>query len=237
MKEKLQKLPQPATKQFKNKPILYISTIAWAKVSATIKQADKEVGWHFLMQRFLPTKEQPEVIYKIIDIIFFPQHVTAGTVTPDEVEYSKWLEKQALLPTFDQIRGHGHSHVNMDPSPSAVDIMYQRDMLSLMRQDGFYFFAIYNKRHVYDFTLYDKALNMIFTEADFEVRIYQDNIDVKEVIGAELKTYVSDDFRFGKCSQLEQDDFFEDPENSYFFKGEECEPDTTPKKKAKRRKR
>lgn len=147
----------------KKRTICY-SKDAWDKMCALIDKCDKEIAWHFVARR-----GQLDSYYHIDDIIMFPQTVTSATVTSDEQEYAAWVSQ---LPdeTFWQLKGHGHSHVNMGTSPSSVDTDYQLDILNNGISD-FYIFAIWNKKGANYHIIYDAAQNMVYEDADIELEL------------------------------------------------------------------
>lgn len=138
---------------------LIIETDAWHKMCALIDQCNKEVAWHGVVKK-------ENNVYTITDVLVFPQEVTGATVTSDETAYSMWLMQQPD-DVFNNIRFHGHSHVNMGTTPSGVDTQYQNDMLKNLKD--FYIFAIFNKRGQSWTAIYDVEANIAYDNKDIEL--------------------------------------------------------------------
>jgi hypothetical protein len=146
---------------------LHITLNAWRKMHALITKCDKEIAWHGVVHKEGRT-------YTITDVLLFPQTVTAATVTSDETEYSLWLAQQPNE-VFNNLRFHGHSHVNMGVSPSGTDTQYQADMLKNL--NDFYIFAIFNKSGKNWVNIYDVEDNIVYEDADIDVVIEEDEIE------------------------------------------------------------
>ena len=145
------------------------------KLKALVDLCSKEVGWHGTVVRD-PEKRNRFIIE---DILVFPQTVTATTVTPDETEYALWLGGLDDE-TFNKLRFHGHSHVNMACSPSGVDTTYQDNILENLKD--FYIFGIFNKRGSNWMLIYDIENNILYEDKDI---IYSCNESEEEEWAAE----------------------------------------------------
>lgn len=146
-------------------PTLIITPTVAYKMRTLVKKCDKEVGWHGFVEKVDANT------YKWYDIILFPQYVTGSTVTPDQNEYNTWLEDQATnhFESFNRMRLHGHSHVNMGVTPSAVDLTFRNDLMLQMNEDvenPFYIFLIINKSDKVSIELYDFEKGVIFDTDD-----------------------------------------------------------------------
>lgn len=143
------------------KPVLYMTDEVKLKMDLLVKESNKEVGWHGLVMK-------AGLVYVIYDILLFPQKVTGSTVNPDESEYYEWMEK--LTDTqINNMRFHGHSHVNMGVSPSGVDMQFREDLVKNV--EDYYIFMIVNKKGNYEISIYDKALGVVMDESDITFRI------------------------------------------------------------------
>lgn len=140
------------------KPTVYISTLAEHKIKALVDTADTEVAWHGTVSR-----DKDSNSYHIEDIFVFPQEVT-GTTADATDDYTAWLMEELDDDTFNKLRFHGHSHVNMGTSPSSTDKTYQENMLTPIKD--FYIFAIYNKKSKYDMWIYDIESNTMYETED-----------------------------------------------------------------------
>lgn len=144
----------------KENAVVYIDPDAYEKMEALIDVCQKEVAWHCTVEK------RDKGVYYITDVIMFPQTVTAATVTTDDTEYAMWI---ANLPdeTFNNMRCHMHSHVNMGVSPSGVDRTYQNQVIQ--NEDKFFIFMIWNKKGDVWSTIVDVEDNILYEDADIDV--------------------------------------------------------------------
>lgn len=167
------------TKNFTNitrEAVVYFTDLAWEKMQALIKSTDKEIGWHGLAYRGGESTDD----YYITDILVYPQEVTSATVNTDQSKYEMWLMKQEDE-VFNNVRMHGHSHVNMGVSPSSVDTsMYER-FLSGLDDTMFYIFLIYNKKGDKMIKIYDLAKNILFETTDVKVKVLEASTDIVSI--------------------------------------------------------
>lgn len=143
---------------------LNITTKAWLKMTSLVDQCNKELAWHGYVKRIGNT-------FIWYDVTVYPQYTTAATVEPDEEEYAEWLISKMTDDNFEELRLHGHSHVNMTTSPSSVDMNYRYDMLKNLKEDDFYIFLIINKRNEWTIELYDYVTGLIYNEKDLNIVI------------------------------------------------------------------
>ena len=149
------------------KPIVYFSTTAYAKMQTLVQCASTEIGWH-------GTVERNKNVFIVKDIILYPQTITATTVTTDDTLYTNWLGAQPDE-IFNLIRFQGHSHVHMVTTPSGVDLNYYNDILETLRKDDYYIFAILNKRNEITMQIYDFTQNTLFENADITLDVIADD--------------------------------------------------------------
>lgn len=150
-------MPIKLKAQPEDKPTVYITTIAERKIKALVDMAKEEVAWHGTVTRDSATNS-----YYIEDIFVFPQEVTHSTADATD-DYLPWLN-ELDDDTFNKLRFHGHSHVNMGTRPSSTDKNYQENMLTPIKD--FYIFAIYNKKDDYTMFLYDMDRNYMYETED-----------------------------------------------------------------------
>ena len=145
-------------------PVIGFTEEAYNKMWALVDHNDKEIGWH-------GTVEHKDNAYLITDILVYPQTVTAASIRADETKFNDWMLELAISPedTFDKLRFHGHSHVNMSVSPSTVDLQLQEDTLAQIKDDDFYIFFIVNKSRAIWCRLYDKKTGLIYETNDVEI--------------------------------------------------------------------
>lgn len=156
---------------------LNISPKAYLKMQALIASSPKEVGWHGTAYR----DDEDENIYRIDDIMVYPQMVDGTNVNTDEQEYYVWnmsLDNE----TANNLRFHGHSHVNMGVFASSVDLQHQKEILGMMDDDMFYIFMIMNKRGEINTKIYDLKKNLLFESDDVTVGVAQDDLNIPEFL-------------------------------------------------------
>lgn len=157
---------------------VYFTSEAWTKMVVLIQEFSKEVAWHGLASR-IESEDHDE--YMVYDILVYPQEVTGATVNTDQEGYEKWLMSNDD-DVFNNIRMQGHSHVNMGPTPSAVDITHQEKILEQLEDDMFYIFMIWNKSFKRNIKIYDLQKNVLFEDSDVEVKIFDSGIGLDEFI-------------------------------------------------------
>lgn len=146
------------------KPLITITTEAYAKMISLIKNCGVELAWHGIVER-LDTYN-----YRITDILVYPQKVASATVESDDDKYPDWL----MGLEDDQVnalRFQGHSHVNMGVSPSTVDKENWQKFLETLTDNDFYIFCIGNKRGEFYWTIYDLQTGWIYEPADIDIEI------------------------------------------------------------------
>lgn len=166
--------------------LIYFTPIAWAKMATLVARYDTEVQWHGCVNRV------SEFEFEIYDIIVPPHEVTGTTVTSAYKPYGDWLN--ALDDdTFNSVKFHGHSHVNMSVTPSGTDEKYRLDLVTQLPKpvngnDVFYIFLIINKRHEWSAEIYDFTHNALYSTADIAIdTILDDDGDGLENFMAEAK--------------------------------------------------
>ena len=156
------------TKQTVEKQKVYITSKAYAKMLQYVTQSHLEIAWH-------GTVEHPEEnVYKITDVMLYPQTVTAATVTTDQKEYETWLDNLEDE-VFNKIRFQGHSHVNMAVNPSGVDLEYYNDLTNALSTNTFYIFLIMNKKQDFYIEIRDLANNTYYEKEDIELIVLDEN--------------------------------------------------------------
>lgn len=156
---------------------IFLSSIAFAKMNALIQQFDSEVAWHGVVHR----DEEDPTIFRITDILVYPQIVSGATVNTDQGAYQSWLYAFDD-DVFNNIRMQGHSHVSMNVSPSGVDTTHQEKILSQIRDDDYYIFMIWNKRYEHFVRIFDLKNNTLYETADVDVLIGDDGLNLSEFV-------------------------------------------------------
>lgn len=145
--------------------VVNIKPEAWLKMWSLVASESGEIGWHGTVER------RANKIFEITDIVVYPQFVTGTTVQTDDVGYGNWLHKELDDETFNHLRFHGHSHVNMSTSPSGIDTTWYNDILQGLSNEDYYIFAILNKRDDMFIEIYDLASNTIYEKKDIVINV------------------------------------------------------------------
>lgn len=180
------------TKMFscgEQKATVFFTQEAWIKMTTLLREFDKEVAWHGVARRG-ENEEANE--YIISDILVYPQTVSGASVEMDTEEYAKWIMDNADDDRFNNIHMQGHSHVNMAPNPSSVDLNHQEEILNMLGDDDFYIFMIWNKSLVNNIKIYDLKKNILFEDKDVTYEHEEGDMDAfiksaKEMV--KTKTY------------------------------------------------
>lgn len=138
---------------------------AWLKIMSLVMSFDKEVQWHGVVERISDNE------FKVKDILVFPHEITSATVTSNQEEYEQWLNNLDD-DTFNHLRFHGHSHVNMGVTPSSVDMQYRENILvniSPNDDEAYYIFIIVNKKYEISAEIYDIKNNILYGKSDIEM--------------------------------------------------------------------
>lgn len=151
------------------KAMLVFSPKSWIKMYGLINGYTTEVEWHGLVSRL------DETTFFVDDILIFPHEVTGVTVTSNQKEYEEWLDTLDTS-TFNKLRLHGHSHVNMCVTPSSTDMNYRKNIidnfgLPTEDSDFFYIFFIGNKRGEANIEIYDLQNNILYESSDVIVEV------------------------------------------------------------------
>lgn len=168
-------------------PKVYIAPLALMKMKYYVQLSNKEIGW--LGEAY--KDEQSNYIY-IKDVMLFKQevHMTTCEITPEGLsDFAKeLLQLENGMNIWNNLTVWGHSHVNMDVSPSSQD----HDQMKVFKDGGHKWFLriIANKSGELEITLFDYELNLIFTNLSWEVYCPEPEM-LKENIEKEIKEKVS----------------------------------------------
>lgn len=145
----------------------------YVRMKMLVALSDNEVGWHCLARKVEPS-EGFDNQYEVYDIMVYPQEVTGATVNTNKSEFERWLYERPDE-EFNNIRFHGHSHVNMGTSPSSVDKAMYEDWLGDLQSGSvnqFYIFSIWNKKGEHWMNIYDLDDNILYESKDIEVKYF-----------------------------------------------------------------
>lgn len=178
------------------KATITLSAQAYMKIFALVHTYSTEVEWHGVVERTAADA------FHIKDVLIFPHKVTSATVISDQTEYEKWLDTLDDN-TFNALRFHGHSHVNMGVTPSGVDMTYRYNILNNFGTPSetsnlFYIFLIFNKRGDISGEIYDLQNNALYsksTTAD-EIKIVIEDCDWLTDFLDEAKKVVTESYGY-----------------------------------------
>lgn len=153
------------------KATIKFSEKAWMKIFALVHTYSTEVQWHGVVERIETN------IFYIKDVLVFPHKVSSVTVISEQKDYQDWLDTLDNK-TFNALRFHGHSHVNMGVSPSTTDMGYRHNILNNFgtpnaKTDMFYIFLIFNKKGDISGEIYDLQNNALYSKS-----VDADEIDI-----------------------------------------------------------
>ena len=168
------------------KPTIYIDVAAYTKMYELVKQSPIELQWHMLVSRNLDTNS-----YNIYDILMFPQTNSGTSTTTDQDEFAKWQTELIKNPEFplQDLRGHGHSHVNMNVYSSGIDDAYQENLITNVKDGDFYLFLVLNKKMEMFALLYDFNQQIIFETKDMNIQITDQGEDIKQWCKDQIEKY------------------------------------------------
>lgn len=192
------------------KPDITITTETYLKMLELVNQSDVECSWHGLVKRFGDK-------YLIYDVIVFPQINSATSTTTDEKEFAEWQTKLIMDPNFpiEELRLHGHSHVNMNVFSSGIDDQYQKDLLTKVDDGDYYIFFIMNKKMELCIFLYDFEQQVMFDKNDINFKIRTCDGDIRQWAKDQLKEYAITE-RPVTAKTYHKSAFYEDDYMSYF---------------------
>ena len=175
--------------------MLYFTPIAWIKMTALVSRFETEVQWHGMVRRISENE------FEIYDVLVPPHEVSGATVTSEYKPYIEWMDGLDD-DTFNAVRFHGHSHVNMAVSPSAVDNKYRLDLVTQLPKptgddDVFYIFLIINKKHEWSAEIYDLTNNALYDTSDIYMECQLEDDDVDSFIAEAKKVAVARSYTYG----------------------------------------
>lgn len=155
------------------KAYLTFAPKAYLKMMALVINYSTEVEWHGLVQRVSENE------FLISDILVFPHEVTSCTVVSTQKDYEEWLDSLDDE-TFNSLRFHGHSHVNMAVTPSGTDMNYRKNVINnfgipTQGDDYFYIFIILNKRGEISGEIYDLTNNSAYDTNEINILVQTDD--------------------------------------------------------------
>ena len=191
------------------KPTLQITSEAYMKMLELVNQSSVECSWHGLVSH-----ESINNTYCIYDILVFPQRNSATSTTTDEKEFAEWQTGLIMDPEFpiENLRMHGHSHVNMNVFSSGVDDKYQKDLITKVDNGDYYIFLIMNKKMEICIFLYDFEQQVMFEKNDITFEIIDNRCkDIKAWAKEQLNTFAITEYprtKYAKPSYFEEEESY-----------------------------
>lgn len=177
-----------------------ISNQAYAKMNAYVELCDKEISW-------LGTSTMVDDTFFIHDVFLFKQKVSAVSTEIDNDSLADFLST-VDIETADNIRVWGHSHVNMDVTPSGQD----DSQMDYFNGKDYFIRIIINKQRKVNIDVYYYASNIMLLGIDWKL---EDNDIDKEEIQKEIEEKVSSsNFSFRPTATVSRVDW---PENENLF--------------------
>ena len=164
------------------KPTITVTAEAYLKMLELVNQSPVECSWHGLVKKYGNS-------YLVYDVLVFPQINSATSTTTDEKEFAEWQTKLIMDVEFpiEDLRLHGHSHVNMNVFSSGIDDKYQEDLLTKVDDGDYYIFFIMNKKMEMCVFLYDFEQQVMFDKNDIKLEIGAPSGDIREWAKTQLK--------------------------------------------------
>lgn len=169
------------------KPTLIIKPSVMYRMSALVDESDVEISWHGFVKR-----DKEKNVFFVYDIALFPQINSAATTTTDQDKYAEWISKYISDPesNFEDMRLHGHSHVNMSVYSSGIDTAYQEDLIKHTEDGDFYIFLILNKKGEMCSLIYDFEQQILFKTHEIAIKIMdKDTVDASTWAKEMIKEY------------------------------------------------
>ena len=155
------------------KAYLTFAPKAYLKMMALVIFYSTEIEWHGVVQRVSENE------FFVSDVLIFPHEVTSCTVVSSQKDYEEWLDSLDDE-TFNSLRLHGHSHVNMAVTPSSTDMTYRKNVINnfgipTQNDDYFYIFIIVNKKGEISGEIYDLTNNSAYGTNEINILIQTDD--------------------------------------------------------------
>lgn len=176
---------------------------AWLKLWGLVDKFETEIGWYGVVEK----REHGE--YFVSDILCPPQQKVSGAKV--DLDYDKQLEWEMSVPTekFNNVKLHGHSHVNMGVTPSSTDETFYSSVLSQVRDESFYIFIVANKKREMTIKIVDFEDNILYINKG-----KTNDIVVDVFLSDEEGTL--DDFQFAASKSVIKKTYTQTPYSSYY---------------------
>lgn len=170
--------------EVKKPPRILIDADVYREMKALVSECDKEIGWLCL------SREVFGVGYEIYELIPVKQEITACTTDLNEKGLQEVYESfvaNGRAEELNNIRFWGHSHVNMNPTPSGTDEDTFNEYISDCKD--YFIRFIMNKKGNYslDLAVYNEGL--IYTDLKFELIYSGDELELMENVNKLREEY------------------------------------------------
>ena len=152
-------------------PRIIIKLSALLKMKGYVEHCDSEIAWLGLV-------EKDGTTYTIIDVDLMQQDVSAATAEIHEKglqEYAERFISKGDYETLSKIRLWGHSHVNMDTTPSSTD---EKTFEEYGENCEYFIRIIANKKGKLTIDFVDMIEDLRFDNVPWEVEYPDDIVDL-----------------------------------------------------------
>lgn len=231
-------------------PSIIFSLKAKQKMDMYVKFANKEVGWYGLVER------HDDFNFYVRDVYMLNQEVNSATteIDPQALGTLKFeLMKNKTITIENQLTTGlylwGHSHVDMEPTPSGQDVSQFKTICSkdqppyfirlIMNKAGKYTIALFINNIPFFGSVVFKNMEVLY-EVDPELKLLEEsvkaemNTKVKDKVSTTVyssKAYTGSSIYERTCSILDYEDDYDVP--VYLSSKKTSKKMYTPKKKAK----
>lgn len=164
-------------------PVVYYTPFVWNVIWYLVNQCSMEVGWLGLVDKIGDD-------YIVTDI-YVPEQTVSRTETDIESEAMSALALELLAEGKDpnKLRYWGHSHVNMQVSPSSQD---EKQLEEYLEHCDWFIRGIYNKRGDTKVDVYDRTNNVVHQVVKNGPHIPNLTEEEKEVLDKLIKNNVQE---------------------------------------------
>lgn len=155
-------------------PIVYIDYFALLKMQEYVNNTDKEIGW---LGKVEATGNRE---YHIVDVDLIEQEVSNVTTELAQEGLQKYAEKliaEGKVDDLNKIRCWGHSHVNMDVSPSSQD---EETFEEYYKECSYFIRIIANKKEDLRLDIVERESELRFDHVDWKIKYPKELMDLVE---------------------------------------------------------
>lgn len=168
----------------KKPPRVLIDADVYREMKALVSECDKEIGWLCLSRKVFG------VGYEVYELIPVKQEITACTTDLNEKGLQEVYESfvaNGRAEELNNIRFWGHSHVNMNPTPSGTDEDTFNEYINDCKD--YFIRFILNKKGNYSLDLADYNEGLIYTDLKYELIYSGDELKLMENVNKLREEY------------------------------------------------